>query len=110
MHGALQLRGRERQSYTYWESKKAFPTTLNGTLPVPDLVQDTVQLLAHYISYVPFADSPFLFGLNFKMRTPREVIMNEMIAIYVIMFYLGSLVRYRPESQKKCWKKRGVDD
>ena len=57
---------------------------------------ESIKALTPNWDYVPF-DAPYLITINLRLRTPRLVVMKEMVAIYTIMFYFGSLVRYRPE-------------
>lgn len=72
------------------------------------IVVDTAQALARVISYSPF-DDEFSLVLNREIKTPKLAPMNEVIAIYCCMFFLGSLVRYRPQlleamlSTKDAW-------
>ena len=87
--------------YRYFEGKKFAFTT---TLPINTLFKDIADL----VHTNPFNDD-YLFSLNCPIRTPKLTPMNEMLAIYIVMFFLGSLVRYRPDlleamlSTKDAW-------
>jgi YaaC-like Protein len=52
--------------------------------------------LAGIISYNPI-NEPYLFFLNKRIESPELVPMQEFLAIYCLMFHLGSMVRYRPD-------------
>jgi hypothetical protein len=77
-------------------------------IPINTPMYSTLKGVSDFICQNPFADE-FLFTLNCPIRSPRLVAMNEMLAIYVVMFSLGSLVRYRPDflegllSTKDAW-------
>lgn len=90
------LSAEEARPYVFWETKSLFPVLQGGGFDMRGLLNAVHQGLAGYLCREPFA-GPFLFSINFKMRTPAEIAMNECLAIYAVMFYLGSLVRYRPE-------------
>jgi hypothetical protein len=100
----LQFTSFEAQSFMFWETKREYQG-LPDKVPVPDIVRHVVEDLAGYISYIPF-NAPTLFNLNLKIKTPREIYMNEMLSIYAVMFFLGSLVRYRPEILEGMLEKR----
>jgi len=89
----------------FWETKKEYLGIHAPFIPVEDIVADTVRYLRDYISYIPF-EIPILLFLNIKLKTPREICMNEILAIYVVMSFLGSLVRYRPEVLEHMLEKR----
>lgn len=87
------------QHFRYFEGK---------TVPVKTPVNVVFASIADYMSPNPFNDDiPFL--LNSPIRTPKLSTMNEMHSIYIVMFFLGSLVRYRPDllenmlSTKDAW-------
>jgi hypothetical protein len=86
------IRFEEMSGFTFWETKKLYsmPSAQN---PEADL-QHT---LGNHFSQNPFADS-FLLKINAKLQVgANQIPMNEAIAIYALMFYFGSLVRYHPE-------------
>ena len=60
------------------------------------VIAEVAKSLQGRISQDPY-ESNYLFLVNTDIRTPKMAPMNEMLAIYCCMFYLGSLVRYRPE-------------
>jgi hypothetical protein len=77
-------------------------------VPVKDPMDVVFASISDYISHNPFNDDiPFL--LNSPIRTPKLSTMNEMHSIYIVMYFLGSLVRYRPDllenmlSTKDAW-------
>jgi hypothetical protein len=85
--------------YRYFEGKKY-------TLDTP--INTILRGISDLVCSNPFNDE-FLFSLNSPIRTPKLVPMNEILAIYIVMFFLGSLVRYRPDlledmlSTKDAW-------
>jgi YaaC-like Protein len=97
------LKAEDMPAYQFYESKQQYPPADFAKVP-----SDIAAKLSGIISYNPFND-PFLFVLNNRIRSPRLAPMHEMLAIYCCMYYLGSLVRYRPDlleamlSTKDAW-------
>jgi hypothetical protein len=91
--GVFELRFEEITGFTFWETKNLYsmPTTES---PETDLL----HALGSHFSQNPFADS-FLLRINARMQieASNQICMNEAIAIYALMFYFGSLVRYHPQ-------------
>jgi hypothetical protein len=78
---------------TFFETKKVFACTPAG-LPIGAITQAVLKALGNSWSLHPF-DDQYDFELNATL-TAKKIAMNEALAIYLIFFYLGSLVRYRP--------------
>jgi hypothetical protein len=85
------LKGEDLRAFQFFESKSHFPT--NDINKIPNYI---AAQLSSIISYNPVND-PFLFVLNQRIRSPRLLPMQEMLAIYCCMYFLGSLVRYGPD-------------
>lgn len=102
------ISGEISRAFSIWEAKKGYPRRTDGGAPALDVVRDTVEHLGNHISHIPF-DEPGRFELAIKMGPRRTIAMNEMLAIYSAMFFLGSAVRYRPEfmegllARKDAW-------
>ncbi|HKP24675.1 MAG TPA: YaaC family protein [Dongiaceae bacterium] len=96
-----------RKAFRFFESRKIYAAP-SDHIDTPSIVADTVAALKRVLSFNPQNDE-FLFRLNSEFRTSRLVPMNEVLAIYCVMFHLGSLVRYRPNvleamlSKKDAW-------
>jgi hypothetical protein len=94
----------EGASTRFFESRRDWVIPATSDM----LTNDVASLLSNLISYNPFNDDR-LFVINRPIKTPKIVPMQELIAIYCSMFFLGSLVRYRPElleamlSTKDAW-------
>ena len=84
--------GEEHAASYFFEGKKEYRFATNRA----QLVPQTINSFGNLISFNPSAHD-FLFFLNVPIRTPQLAPMQEPIAIYCAMFFLGSLVRYRPE-------------
>ncbi len=72
------------------------------------IAEEISSFFPNLISYSPYNDG-IVFTINRPIKTPNPTPMQESIAIYCCMFFLGSLVRYRPEllegmlSTKDAW-------
>jgi YaaC-like Protein len=92
----------------FYESKKEYALTADGSIDTKLIVDETVSAFAGMIALCPF-DEPILFMLDSPIKTPKLMEMHEILAIYCCMFFLGSLVRYRPDvlegllSTKDSW-------
>jgi hypothetical protein len=86
----------EMNYYKIFEGTKLFPLSADGKIEAPKIASDAVDVLSEIISYIPYRDQ-HLFRINAPIRVPALRPMNEMLAIYGCMFYLGSLVRYNPQ-------------
>jgi YaaC-like protein len=90
------LSGEEKAFFKFFESKQIYATP-GGQIRFDQIVRDCANALAPIYSDNPFPDN-WLFRLNAPLKTrANEIKMSEPIAVYAIMFYLGSLVRYRPD-------------
>jgi hypothetical protein len=94
----------EMATTRFFESKKEWVSPATSEI----LTNDVASLLSNLISYNPFNDDR-LFVINHPITTPKIAPMQELIAIYCSMYFLSSLVRYRPElleamlSTKDAW-------
>lgn len=88
------IRPEDHNGYGFFESSK------KQSISVGDwylrVVADAVENFGSWIQFDP-ANLDFLFRLNSPIRTPNIAPMSEFLAIYCLAFYLGSLVRYRPQ-------------
>jgi hypothetical protein len=88
--------------YRFYEGKE-YPDA-----DIKNIPSEIAAQLSSMISYNP-VNEPYLFLLNKRIRSPEPVPMQEVLAIYCLMFHLGSLVRYRPDllegmlSTKDAW-------
>jgi hypothetical protein len=99
LKNVFELKAEVSPHFRYFEGKP---------VPVNSPLDKMLAGISDYISPNPFNDDiPFL--LNSPIRAPKLSTMNEMHSIYIIMFFLGSLVRYRPDllenmlSTKDAW-------
>ena len=85
--------------YKFFELKKRYNLTIRNALDVADqrtIVNDTVSNLSKCISYDPYPNRNS-FKLNTYIMTSKRLYFNDVLAIYCCTYYLGSLVRYRPQ-------------
>jgi hypothetical protein len=83
------------RAHTFWRSKRVFPLTAQGGVPIGDIGNHVRVALQGKISDVIYQEAT-TFYLNRAFVRTNTTPMNEFVAIYVLMFFLGSLVRYRP--------------
>lgn len=94
--------------YTYFESLNTYSWTNDDHIKVEKILSDVRDALsAMYES--PIYDDENDFNISVPLRVNNQLPFSEPLAIYVLMFYIGSLVRYRPDylekllSSKDAW-------
>lgn len=87
----------ELSYYRFFQDKTILPMFID-IVPVYDLMEKIINALKPYFSAHYFDDNKdFDLVLPYQDATnPVPIPMNEALSIYAVMFYLSSLVRYRP--------------
>lgn len=97
-----------QKRYTFFQdiNPKAFPTP--NVLPTLELRDNLINTFGGHFSVNYFKENhDFNFSLPYKIT--RQYILNELIAIYLIMFYISNIVRYKPYyledmlTKKEAW-------
>lgn len=94
-HEMFGLKAEESRVVDFYETTTPHPISAQGGIAMQAIVADILSSLGNSLSLCPFNDD-FRIEVNAVMNTPKKTAMNEVLAIYIIMFHLGSLVRYRP--------------
>lgn len=102
------LNAKELSVFTFFQSKKTLPYLTEDNPPFFSINLETMKGLKNVFQVNYFAkDLDFIIALPYKQH--NQIRMDETIAIYLIMFYLSSLVRYNPQylenllSKKEAW-------
>lgn len=77
----------------FLETKKLWPRSRPGQIPFADIAKYVADALGARYLVMPFDHE---YGMQYNELIQPRMEMNEALAIYLITFYLGSLVRYRP--------------
>lgn len=85
----------ERPHYTYLESKITYSWTADGSVDLSHIRRDILSACAG-LHESPIYDDGFDFWLALPLRKNLQLPFNQPLAVYAAMFYVGSLVRYRP--------------
>jgi hypothetical protein len=87
----------EFSHFDFYENKETFAGTAEGEIEGRILVEHIHEALPGCLT-VPYIEGDEDFILSRPYEGPgRSWKMNECMAIYLVMFFLGSLVRYRPD-------------
>lgn len=89
----------ERSAYVFYERKEALsPDNVSNRMLLLNELERSLQFvyLANYRD-----DERHSFMLQSPYRLNKQLLMNEQLAIYSIMFYLSDLVRYKPHTLDK---------
>lgn len=89
------IKAREMQSYTFFQGKPEDYLGNGKFLPDP-LIRDNVIKCLKDLLYPNYYDDNFDFYLSFPLNRKFQIPMYEHLAIYVVMFFLSGLVRYKP--------------
>lgn len=84
----------EAAHFNYYQNKKVIHAPDN-LIPVEELISEIYEAFSSSISE-KYYSHPYDFYLNLPYRQNNQIVVNEFIAIYIIMFFLSSLVRYYP--------------
>jgi len=81
--------------YNFLQSKIEYDFTSENNPPRRKIVEDCLLVLQDYCKPLSVkADMDFCIFL--PLNEEQQVLFNDTLSIYVVMFYLGSLVRYFP--------------
>lgn len=85
----------EMRFVRFFESKSTYPAPVNNVIPTGAMLSETHSALKHlFITNV--YDDNIDFHLSMPLRINFQITMNEILAIYAVMFFLSDLVRYDP--------------
>lgn len=102
------INGALRSHYSYFQSKKETPY-LSESSPNQFAIMEELKTALHKVLDFSYYqdDSEFMIALPYKIR--RQISMRETLAIYITMFYMSSLIRYKPDyldhllDKKEAW-------
>ena len=79
----------------FFECKNTYPAPANNVIPTGAMASESYSSLRHlFITNVYDDESDF--HLSVPLRIKLQITMNEIFAIYGVMFFLADLVRYDP--------------
>ena len=85
----------EIQQVEFYESRQLYDLNADGKVPVQTISQDVYSAVKpFFMSSVMKNEGDFVLSAPLLKRS--AISFNEILAIYCVMFYLGSLVRYNP--------------
>ncbi|RCK20061.1 hypothetical protein TH8_19500 [Thalassospira profundimaris] len=89
------LKAEDTKNVTFFESNETFDQNEDGSIALRPIYQSAYKAFENMFEMNPY-DFKFPYYLVAPLRENFQIPMRETIAIYAIMFYLGSLVRYNP--------------
>lgn len=91
---ALNLDAANWAHYVYLQGNKTYKPDSSGN--IPGIRQETIETVKKCI--IPMATKSELdFRIFMPLKRNMQIDFNDILASYVIMYYLGSLVRYFPD-------------
>jgi len=91
----------DQENFSFYKSKKIYRNLpredgILGLVDRKSINQDLRKTLHDYLVPLPYKSLQH-FNLSMPLRAKEELPFNEVLAIYVVVFYLGNLVRYNPQ-------------
>lgn len=99
------LYAEDKQQYRFFESKMTFPIAENDRIPVSEILNHAYTGLKPNFEPNPYSGA-YDFTLCAPLRSNLQIPMRESVAIFAIMFGLGSFVRYDPAYLEKLLNSR----
>jgi hypothetical protein len=84
------------KDYAFIQSKGTYQWLGDDKINLAEIRQDTYKPVEHLYE-APIYDDDNDFKLAMPLRKNLQLLINQPISIYALMFYIGSLVRYHPE-------------
>lgn len=81
--------------YTYFESKRTYKYEDDDSIDLIPIKNDLFYALKSLYEAPLYADE-YDFKLTIPLRINHQIPFNQPLAIYTVMFFMGSLVRYFP--------------
>ena len=89
------ISGENMHEFKFFESSEHYDFSSSQDVNVPQIVDESYRAVDFFYEGNPYKN-PFDFTLNFPYSIQLQQPMREVAAIYLIMYFLGSLVRYHP--------------
>lgn len=96
----FQIQGWNHGKYRYYQSKNPKPLKPDGKSFQIEIPEE-LKLALNKVFNGNYYPDDYDFVISLPYLPNKQLQMNEPLAIYSIMFYLGSLVRYKPEYLEK---------
>lgn len=93
------------KGYSFFESSKTYSWMQGDLIPVGQMKKDCFSALDKFYESNVYNDERTIL-LNAPLRKNLQISFNQLLSIYATMFYLGSLVRYRPDYLEKLLDSR----
>ena len=101
----FKLYAEEKRRYRFFETRGLFPLNEDGKIPIGQVMSHVYDGLRPFFEQTPYAGDGD-FTLVAPLRKNLQIPMRESVAIYAVMFYLSSLVRYDPTYLEKIFASR----
>ena len=79
--------------FRFFESKSRYNEIEGEIIPTKKMIKDWNDAVGLFLSVSPY-DEQFDYQLDFPLRVSKQSPMREPLAIYVLIYFLGHLVRY----------------
>lgn len=95
----------EKKRYRFFETRRLFPANADASIPTGQIMSHVYDGLKPFFEQTPYPEAGD-FTLVAPLRKNLQIPMRESVAIYAVMFFLSSLVRYDPTYLEKILASR----
>lgn len=99
------LSGIERLAFEFYEGNE-YDLSSSGIIPEMDIIKELKESTKGFLISNHYDDEYTDFYLASPYKKNNQFLMNEFLSIFVVMFYLSSLVRYQPYYLDKILDKK----
>lgn len=103
----FEMNAREMNQFNFYQSRKTINWPSANFTPEIDVTMSLRKSLEG-IWQPNYFDEKVSFYISLPYSKKNQTPVNEIIASYVVMFYLSSLVRYRPDFLEKIYSKKDM--
>ena len=92
----FEIMGEFKRGFRFFQSRARYPHRDGNIIPARKIIADWSNATKVFLTVHPYRDG-FDFVLNPPLRVTLQVPIKEPLALYAVIYFLGSLVRYHPE-------------
>jgi len=93
---AMEIMGENHQQFAYFQSRRTYSWSQTDTIDIAAIRADAYRAI-NPLFESPIHSDEYDFKITLPLRTNYQLPMNQPLAVYACLFFIGSLVRYHPE-------------
>ena len=85
-----------KSEFRFFQSRIAYRRGAEQSIPIAKIIREWSDAVGHLLTVAPYDDA-MDFQLDFPLKLSEQLSIKEPVAIYALMYFLSSLVRYNPD-------------